>query len=365
MVFDRAAFALALVVVPSGARAQEGGDDVPDGIDVPDIDVSDIDIPDIDTSGLDDIEPTPAPEVSEPDEPSSPTPTKDSVPDPVFPPSDDTTTPSEDSVPDPVFPSEPEATEARDPRGGFTSYIEGLTYAPTLQPLSLTVLPTSQSYFDSYLPIFGDEGGASGLWLGYQGTGVAGLATMGLALAGNALFQFPNDVDLSIPLAAGGFNDRSPLSVGQGLLGVYGRLGPVSVGIGGAGALESVPVVGQKNVFGYGVGCAAELAFAFSEDNHIIARATATELTPFDGQASGLIKIDPMAGVMLSVFGTPLVVGVGAAIVVGDGRETVVAPRIFIGAGVDGDDNDPAAPDAPPSPDAAVPADEPRAITGQ
>ena len=324
----RVATALVVVGAAPAFAQKETGDDVPA------TDVPDVAMPEIDTSGLDDGAPDvvpPEPDVVPPE------------PDPVEPP-----TPSLD---EPPLPTTEQAPPPRDPRGGFTSYIEGLTYSPTLAPLSFSVLPTSQSFFDSYIPVFGDEGAASGLWLGYQGAGVAGLATMGLALAGNALFQFPNDVDVSVPLAAGGFNDRSLLSVGQGLLGVYGRAGPVSVALGGAGALESVPVVvGQKHALGYGLGGAAELAFEFSEDNHVIARAAATQLTAFDSAQPSLVKVDPLLGVMLSVFGTPVVVGVGAAFVLGEGREPVVAPRLFLGGGFDGDHNDPRPSAAPPLP---------------
>jgi hypothetical protein len=283
--------------------------------DVPEIDLPVIEVPEIDTSGLD----VPA------SDPPMPSPADDPpVPAPGV--RDDAATPSPAVVDDPA--------------GGWTAYTEGLTWSPVLEPLNLQVLPTSQAWFDSYVPFFGDEGGAGGLWLGYQGTGVAGLLTMGATAATNALLQFPSDKDLSLAFAAGGFNDRAPLAVGAGLLGLYGRVGGVSLAVGGSGALESVPVLAADGslspfAFGAGYGAAAELGVALWDDGRLVARTTVSQIAAFDSFDTKLTKIDPTVGLMVQVFGTPFVVAVGAAIVAPDGREPIIAPRVFFGGGFD------------------------------
>lgn len=281
-------------------------------LDTPDVDVSDIALP--------------------PDEEMQvPTPDATTMPD------------SGPEVPGPDGPldasSSPPAP-APDPAKGWTAYTEGLTWSPVIAPLNLAVLPTSQAWFDSYVPFVGDEGGAFGLWLGYRGTGVAGLMTMGATAATNALFAFPSDKDLSIAFAAGGFNDRAPLAVGNGLLGLYGRVGGVSLAVGGSGALESVPVFGADGSlapfsFGAGYGVAAELGVALWDDGHLVARTSVSQIGSFDTFDTRLTKIDPTLGLMVQLFGTPLVVAVGASIVTPDGRDPMVAPRVFFGGGFD------------------------------
>lgn len=283
--------------------------------DVAEIDVPEIDLPEIDTSGLN----VPA------DDP------------PVPSPADDPPVPAP-GAPDDAAALAPAVVD--DPAKGWTAYTEGLTWSPVLEPLNLQVLPTSQAWFDSYVPFFGDESGAGGLWIGYQGTGVAGLMTMGATAATNALFQFPSDKDLSLAFAAGGFNDRAPLAVGAGLLGLYGRVGGVSLALGGCGALESVPVFAADGslapfAFGAGYGAAAELGIALWDDGHLVARTSVSQIAAFDTFDTKLTKIDPTVGLMVQLFGTPLVVAVGASIVAPDGREPIIAPRVFVGGGFD------------------------------
>ena len=231
-------------------------------------------------------------------------------------------------------------TVVDDPAKGWTVYTEGLTWSPVLSPLNLQVLPTSQAWFDSYVPFLGDEGGAAGLWLGYQGTGVAGLTTMGVTAATSALFSFPSKRDLSLALAAGGFNDRAPLAVGAGLLGLYGRVGAVSLAVGGSGALESVPVFSLDGALapfalGAGYGAAAELGITLGDVGHLVARTSVSQIAAFDTFDTKLTKIDPIVGLRVRVFGTPFVVAVGAAVVAPDGREPIVSPRLFLGGGFD------------------------------
>lgn len=269
------------------------------------IDVPDLELPEIDTSALD------APAVDTP------------VPAPT------------DAAPTDASPAVVDNSAK-----GWSAYTEGLTWSPVLAPLNLQVLPTSQAWFDSYVPFFGDEGGAGGLWLGYQGTGVAGLMTMGATAATNALFAFPSDKDLSLAFAAGGFNDRAPLAVGAGLIGLYGRVGGVSLAVGASGALESVPVFaadGSLSPFalGAGYGAAAELGVALWDDGQLVARTSVSQIAAFDTFDTWLTRIDPTVGLMVQLFGTPLVIAVGASIVTPDGREPIIAPRIFLGGGFD------------------------------
>jgi hypothetical protein len=317
------------------------------------IDVPDLDLPEIDTSGLDvpaDDAPVPAPDAAPADAA----------------PAD--AAPTEEPVPGRTGDTEATPLVVDDPAKGWSAYTEGLTWSPVLEPLNLQVLPTSQAWFDSYVPFFGDEGGAGGLWLGYQGTGVAGLMTMGATAATNALFEFPSDKDLSLAFAAGGFNDRAPLAVGAGLLGLYGRVGGVSLAVGGSGALESVPVFAADGslspfAFGAGYGAAAELGIALWDDGHLVARTSVSQIAAFDTFDTKLTKIDPTVGLMVQLFGTPLVVAVGASIVAPDGREPIIAPRIFLGGGFDdepkhADDGTPGGP-VEPAPDAPVEPVEP------
>jgi len=307
-----------------------------------DIDVPDLELPEIDTSGLD----VPADDalVPTPEAPADAAPA-DAAPTDVTAPVDAASADAAALAPAVVD----------DPAKGWSAYTEGLTWSPVLEPLNLQVLPTSQAWFDSYVPFFGDEGGAGGLWLGYQGTGVAGLMTMGATAATNALFEFPSDKDLSLAFAAGGFNDRAPLAVGAGLLGLYGRVGGVSLAVGGSGALESVPVFAADGslspfAFGAGYGAAAELGVALWDDGHLVARTSVSQIAAFDTFDTKLTKIDPTVGLMVQLFGTPLVVAVGASIVAPDGREPIIAPRIFFGGGFDDEPRDADGPGAPVEP---------------